>query len=96
MYVFLSVLGSYFEEIKNMYVPASYNDAGASLHTSHAPASQPTQRTHSMRKRGTTISYSNFEFESSTFNVCKAVRAKKPCLCTGIDVDSLNGCKAEI
>jgi hypothetical protein len=79
-----------------MNFTAEEYDAGASLHASHVPASQPTQRTHSMRKRGATISYSNFEFESSTFNVCKAVRAKKPCLCTGIDVDSLNGCKAEI
>jgi hypothetical protein len=46
------------------------------------PAS-PHQCTHSMRKRGTTLSYSNFEFESTTINVCKAVRAKRPCLYAG-------------
>jgi len=61
----------------------SKSDAGASLHASHAPASQPTQRTHSMRKRGAALSYSNFEFESSTFNVCKVVRDKRSCLYAG-------------
>jgi hypothetical protein len=60
-------------------------------------ASQPAHSTHAFNEeeRRSHLIF-KFEFESSTFNVCKAVGTKKPRLCTGIDVDSLNGCKAEI
>jgi hypothetical protein len=56
-----------------MIFAAKEYDAGASLHVIKCqPAS--TSSMHSMERRGTTLSLSNFKFEFNVLNFCKAGR----------------------
>jgi hypothetical protein len=73
-----------------MNFAAEEYDAGASL-SSQPCASQPahSSSTHSMRRRGATLSYSNFEFESRTFNIVRLLEPKGHAYTQALDVDSL-------
>jgi hypothetical protein len=58
-----------------MTFPVEEYDLEASLHViKHHPTNTPS--THSMERRGATLSLSNFKFEFNVLNVCKAGRAE--------------------
>jgi hypothetical protein len=66
---------SHEQELMNF--SAEEYDAGASL-SIHPCTSQPSSisSAHSMRRRGATLSYSNFEFKSRTFNIVRMLETK--------------------
>jgi len=49
-----------------------------------------------MRRRGTALSYSNFEFELRTFNIVRLLEPKGHAYTQTLAVGSFNGCKAAI